>query len=474
MSGKLIDRICMTHEIPERKLINTFSPNQRKEISVLRLREIALKQHGWFDEAAYVNSRTAIKFRCEEGHEWSIQPQSVLNGTWCRTCWNQKSAGQHLKIDGLKRAFDLAKSRDGECLSTECHSSKDKLAWRCANGHEWFAVLSDVHKGSWCPTCGSGVRERLCRNYFEELTHQSFPKSKPKWLVNSRGNRMELDGYSENLKLAFEHQGEQHYRAVEHFNRRDETLTQRIADDLQKKTLCQQHGVTLIAIPYTVESEKLLDWIVEAISQARPNLTLIKSVSSRNYVPSNELKEFQQIAQSKGGDCISQVYLGVAEKHFFRCAQGHEWSALGSSIRQGSWCPKCKPSAIGDAIRKHTVESMKDLAQKMGGVFLSDKFFSVNEKYTWQCSAGHTWNAAPADVFRGTWCRKCQVQSRRGSIQDAREIAESRGGKCLSKQYENSYSRLTWMCAHGHTWEARFNNVKNAGSWCPICRKKIT
>jgi hypothetical protein len=331
--------------------------------------------------------------------------------------------------------------------------------------------LSDVHKGTWCPECGSGVRERLCRKYIEELTLQSFPKTKPKWLVNARGNRMELDGYCVSLKLAFEHQGEQHYRAVKHFNRRDETLSLRIEDDELKRALCIKHGVTLVEIPYFVGSERILEWIVEAIHSTRPDIPLTHVVSSISFVPSNELKEFQEIAEKRGGKCISQIYLGVTEKHLFRCSKDHEWSALGSSIRQGSWCPKCKPDAIGDANRKHSVESMHKLAKERGGVFLSDKFSSVNEKYSWQCSEGHSWSAAPADVFKGTWCQKCQVESRRGSIQDAYDLAESRGGKCLSEFYENSYSRLTWMCSFGHTWEARFNNVKNAGSWCPICRK---
>lgn len=462
----------MTKKIPEGQSINSLAPAQRKEISILRLRIIAQEKNGWFDENSYVNKRTAIEFRCEDGHVWAAQPQSILHGSWCRTCWEEKSAGQHLRIDGLKRATDLAKSREGACLSTECHTSKDKLRWRCMNGHEWSASLSDVRKGTWCPECGSGVRERLCRKYIEELTLQFFPKTKPKWLVNARGNRMELDGYCESLKLAFEHQGEQHYRAVEHFNRRDETLTLRIEDDEQKRALCNQHGVTLVEIPYSVRSERILEWIVESIRSLRPDIPLTHGVSSISFVPSNELKEFREIAQKRGGKCISQIYLGVTEKHLFSCAKGHEWSALGSSIRQGSWCPKCKPDAIGDANRKHSVASMQELAKERGGVFLSDKFSSVNEKYTWKCSAGHSWSAAPADVFRGTWCRKCQVESRKGSIQDAYDLAESRGGKCLSEHYENSYSRLTWMCSQGHTWEARFNNVKNAGSWCPICRKK--
>lgn len=51
-------------------------------------------------------------------------------------------------------------------------------------------------------------------------------------------------------------------------------------------------------------------------------------------------------------------------------------------------------------------------------------------------------------------------------------VAERRGGRCLNPDdYVNASSKLTWECLEGHTWQARWNNVKH-GSWCPQCRLK--
>lgn len=55
-------------------------------------------------------------------------------------------------------------------------------------------------------------------------------------------------------------------------------------------------------------------------------------------------------------------------------------------------------------------------------------------------------------------------------IKKAKEYAESKGGECLSTEYINSSSRLTWKCDKGHQWESSYNLI-NKGTWCPECGK---
>ena len=50
------------------------------------------------------------------------------------------------------------------------------------------------------------------------------------------------------------------------------------------------------------------------------------------------------------------------------------------------------------------------------------------------------------------------------------ELAASKDGKCLSKVYVDSHTKLSWECSQGHAWDAKPNNVSN-GTWCPICSK---
>jgi len=90
---------------------------------------------------------------------------------------------------------------------------------------------------------------------------------------------MELDGYNKDLRLAFEAQGEQHYRAVAHFNHTLTDLEQRKEDDLRKLELCKQNDVTLIQVPYYIPLNEMQQYIINQYehlsNQKLPNVPKI-------------------------------------------------------------------------------------------------------------------------------------------------------------------------------------------------------
>ena len=52
-----------------------------------------------------------------------------------------------------------------------------------------------------------------------------------------------------------------------------------------------------------------------------------------------------------------------------------------------------------------------------------------------------------------------------------RRRSDFRGGKCLSKKYINTKSKLKFECSEVHVWEATPNAVQG-GTWCPKCSQK--
>ena len=54
------------------------------------------------------------------------------------------------------------------------------------------------------------------------------------------------------------------------------------------------------------------------------------------------------------------------------------------------------------------------------------------------------------------------------TLEDAKQIALSRHGQCLSTKYKNNQLPLLWYCKEGHIWQASLSNVKS-GTWCPFC-----
>jgi nucleoside-diphosphate-sugar epimerase len=57
------------------------------------------------------------------------------------------------------------------------------------------------------------------------------------------------------------------------------------------------------------------------------------------------------------------------------------------------------------------------------------------------------------------------------SIEDMREAAAFRGGKCLSETMVKGdlYTKLEWECRDGHKFSASPYTVLKAGHWCPVC-----
>ena len=72
---------------------------------------------------------------------------------------------------------------------------------------------------------------------------------RPFWLINPKTNYiLELDGYCEELKLAFEYQGDQHYRIVSWFRMTKESLKYQQEKDAAKVKLCKENDIDLIVI----------------------------------------------------------------------------------------------------------------------------------------------------------------------------------------------------------------------------------
>jgi hypothetical protein len=117
--------------------------------------------------------------------------------------------------------------------------------------------------------------EEKCRDIFQHIFGVEFKSVRPKWLRNPvTGKNLELDGYNEELKLAFEYDGRQHSRYDKHFHKNgiNEFIYQRKKDNW-KDLQCREHGVFLVRIPHFIDYYDLERYI-------REKLTKYKKVSN--------------------------------------------------------------------------------------------------------------------------------------------------------------------------------------------------
>lgn len=276
-------------------------------------------------------------WRCASGHEWRTKSAVIKRGYWCPEC-----AGQGRLT--MEKLHATAASRGGMCLATEFKDNLSVVRWKCAEGHEWDAKVADIRQGSWCHTCKTGVSERMVRAILEGITGATCPKAHPEWLTNNDGKQMELDGFSEELRLAFEYQGMQHYKMLKHLRDTPARFLKRIIDDAAKRRLCASSGVTLIEVPHWIKPKARHPFILEIVQKRRPELVKCRDLTAVDFKNASSPKYYRQLkvlAEAKGGLLLSSVYLGSYVKLRFRCKEGHEWETLPSCVKQGSWCQEC-------------------------------------------------------------------------------------------------------------------------------------
>ena len=88
---------------------------------------------------------------------------------------------------------------------------------------------------------------------------------------------MELDVFIPTLGLAFEYQGEQHYRDIYALGNK---WSQKLMDE-EKRRACEENGITLIEIPYWWNKER--SSLMATIHRRRPDL--LKNASKDDVIP---------------------------------------------------------------------------------------------------------------------------------------------------------------------------------------------
>ena len=445
---------------------------EKKDIEYAR--QIAIKNGGECISTDYKNIHSKLKWSCLKGHVWEATLNNVKNGNWCPTC-----KGKNRTIDFFR---ELAINRGGLCLSTKYFDSWTKLKWKCAFGHTWMAQPNSILSGTWCPECNINYGEEICRLAFEHIFSNKFPKKRPDFLKYNNVN-LELDGYCEDLKIAFEHQGKQHYQRSEKFHKEDDSLEKQLKRDEHKLKVCSELGIRLFVIPQIPELLKLSDFPSEINKQASNlGIKIPKTINLENliefigydslYFNRNDYDELLNLAKIKNGALLSKSYLGDNIKLKWSCKNGHEWQATPNNIKNGTWCPMCYGNV------KYSIKEIKDFAKSKNGECLSDVYLNNKQKLTWRCENNHSWEATFHKIKMGTWCPLCaRVENGKKKIKysysDISDIIKSKGGELLSSniEYINTQSIIKIACSYGHIWETKTINTIH-GRWCPKCGRK--
>lgn len=430
----------------------------RKRLTIEEMQQIAVARGGLCLSDTYVNNSSPLLWQCARQHQWQATAMSVKNGGgWCIRCFHDSTR------DTLDKMQALAQKRGGNVLSDTYVNCATTLRWSCAQGHTWEAMPSQVSTGSWCPQCKDNASKNKALRIIEELRQ----------IASERGGLCLSDSYvNTDTPLQWQCAQQHRWYAIPNSIKRGSWCQICYRDNQRRsleemQALARQRGGALLSGRYTHYQEKLTWRCAQGHTwQATEPAVRAGDWCLRCYHDSmrGSIEEMQALANTKGGRCLSQTYVDAFTHLQWECSVGHIWQAVPATVKK-SWCPTC-----GFERKRLGIEKMQEVARERGGECLSEAYKTVVTRLTWRCAKGHTWQAKPIHIQRGHWCRLCTAESRRIGIEKMQDIAQKHGGICLSDTYVNLLTALNWKCIEGHTWEAKPANVRN-GSWCPECRR---
>ena len=117
----------------------------------------------------------------------------------------------------------------------------------------------------------SSKGEQICRQTMERIFGVEFPNVRPNFLKNNVTSKtnLELDCYNDDLKIAVEYNGRQHYKFIPYFHKTMDGFKNQKFRDYLKKDLCKKNNVTLISVPYTIPHDKIPQFIIDNLQMRR-------------------------------------------------------------------------------------------------------------------------------------------------------------------------------------------------------------
>jgi hypothetical protein len=366
-----------------------------------------------FENCIYLNQRTNVRLTCKiHNIEVINQPQQFLKGIGCKIC-SQEAIQKSRSENTLLEIKEYLKKINGKCLTTSYINNETNLEFECEKGHKFFESWSDVKNSlRWCPKCSPNklIGETLARLMLEHLLNIDLPST---YIKDMEG--LQLDGYNEQNKIAFEYQGYQHYSKNSHFHDSENQYNSQLQRDQKKKELCIKNNITLIEI-YEFDTIRLgrIDILFNQVKEVLINLK-IKFNNNPFELDLMELyfgkqsdlyNKAKKIVEDNKGKI--QDYIGSNSKHYYFCELGHKVvnRTLGVIINSKANCPICND--------KVKFNKLKDVIESKGGILLDTelKRNGYSGNYNWICKNGHNRISKGNILIQGHGCIDCQRQNK--------------------------------------------------------------
>ena len=416
-----------------------------------------------------------VKLQCEFEHEpWFTQTNNIKS-TNCKECSGVKISLQTIlnKLEKLK--FELLNI-------DEFKTTKTIGKFKCSKDHIWKTEIHNVYGGkSECPECSTNMGEAKCKFILETIFNKKFYKTRK--IID---NGLELDMYNEELNLALEYNGIQHYKEHEKYFHKNGGFEEQQERDKYKLKFCLDNNINLIIVPYTVKGDELIGFIYNKLLEF--NYDIIDSLDINwdtkftEYTMESDNKNdiynsMKQYASSHNGKCLETHYLGYETKHSFECKKKHKFKFDGREFvrRQtnNTFCVYCDG-------KKVDYEYLVEILNSVNMRAISTEYVDCGKTpFTIACNVCNTeftsvWdNLKQRQVKNG--CNNCKKINKKAN-NDINEESKPKGNRKLTPDEEDKRKNNTIYMLDIDTNEAirKYQNAKKAGEILDIDHTAIS
>lgn len=362
------------------------------------LKEIAKKRNGKLISTQYLGAKIKLEFEDSQKRRFLMTPDDV-KGTKGR--WSGYESGNvynnpEYHFNEIRK---IAESKSGKVISKNYINAKTKMEFENIFGRRFYCTPNQIKRGVWSHFEVINISEERCRQCIEFIFRQDFPNV---WgiIKNPKTNRsMQFDGYNENLKMAFEYQGEQHYSWENSRGKTEEKKKQNFIKNLKndeiKFNLCKKENIQLLKIKYFEnykEDKQYLEHVIKELKILDDKLinSFLVNVEKQvnefkidySKLPTNEryLEPLRKIAKSNGGKLISTQYINNNTKLEFEDKNGNRFFRKPGEVKDIK-NPRWSPYELKQIrVPEYKLKEIKNLIESKGGKLISKEYINTKTK----------------------------------------------------------------------------------------------
>ena len=310
-----------------------------------------------------------------------------------------------------------------------------KVWWKCVNGHEWEAEVCSRSKGHGCPYCNN---LKAWSGYNDLATVN--PELANEWNYEKNRDLRPCEVLPGSHKKVWWRCSNGHeWEAVI----KDRTNGNNCPYCSNQKVWSGDNDLA------TVNPELVKEWDQKKNGNLKPN----------------------------------QILPGSEKKVWWKCAQGHSWSAAVFNRSKGVGCPYCSNVKVlvgyNDlaTVRPELVQEWD--FEKNENLKPSDVLSRSHKKVWWKCANGHQWKAGIKDRFFGNNCPYCANKKILIGYNDFSTTYSE-----LAKEWSDKNAitpdgviagadkKYYWICPVGHKDYLMTIDQRKRGQGCPICAQQ--